>query len=204
MYITWSLVILGSVPPPSGSIDALFDPLEHLRTSSDDVGIWVNSFSAFALLTSFIGALLGLVDYFADAFAKPLGIGVNSVESTEGGKITSTSLTPTPRYTTAQKSILFACALCPPLAIALYDPSLLFAALDYAGIFGDLFLFGMIPVAMVWQQRYGAKDQVDDPFLVPPVLPGGRLTLVLMMGIAGTVFFLEASNLLFGTIGAGL
>merc|ERR1712232_1287092 len=111
----------------------------------------------------------------------------------EGNTVTSA-----PRYTTLQRSILFASALCPPLAIAVYDPSLFFAALDNAGIFGELLLFGIIPVAMVWQQRYGAKDQADvdvsAELAVPSVLPGGRLTLALMMGGAGMVFLIEVYN----------
>ena len=50
--------------------------------------------------------------------------------------------------------------LLPPLVIAEYDPTLFFAALDNAGTFGILVLFGMVPAAMAWQQRYGLRDEL--------------------------------------------
>jgi tyrosine-specific transport protein len=217
MYIIWTLVILGTVPVQAVTDGSLFDPLESLRTSGDSFGISVSAFSACALLASFVGTLLSLVDYFADVFAKPLGIGasLDPFLTEDEGKIhTNTEevvvsradpvlmcaekkevVVAESRYTASQRSMLFASSLCPPLMIALYDPSLFFAALDNAGTFGNLLLFGIIPVAMVWQQRYGAKDQMDEDsnseLAVPSVLPGGRFTLALMMSGAGAVFMLE-------------
>jgi tyrosine-specific transport protein len=205
MYITWNLVILGSVSPP-GSIDvgSLFDPLESLRTTGDAFGTWVSVFSAFALLASFTGSLISLVDYLADAFAKPLGIDSGQeVMKSEMSTSTQHTVTPTSRYTSLQKSILFASALGPPLAIALYDPSLFFLALDSAGTFGAIFLFAIVPVAMAWQQRYGTKDHVDTAeaeLAIPSLLPGGRIPLALMMIGSVAIFSFEVYERFAGTI----
>jgi tyrosine-specific transport protein len=207
MYIAWNLVILGSIPPQAGSVGSLFDPLESLRSSGDTFGTLVSAFSAFALLASFTGSLIGLVDYFADIFAKPLGIGSTCDASCKIEIHTNTEkcIDTASRYTTSQRCILFGSSLCPPLAIALYDPSLFFVALDNAGIFGNLLLFGIVPVAMVWQQRYGSKDKssigTDSELAVPPVLPGGRLTLTLMMSGAVGMFLFEGYERCAGAIG---
>ena len=51
-----------------------------------------------------------------------------------------------------QKAALYALALAPPLCIASWDPSLFFAALDTAGTFGILTLFGILPAGS-WHGR---------------------------------------------------
>jgi len=219
MFILWNLVILGSVPPEAAAAaaasggSAVFDPLEGLRASGDAFGSVVRAFSLCAILTSFIGFVLGLVDYFADALSGPLGIDTSlqakealstaeagTVEGREGGSAEAGA-----RYTLVQKASLFACALLPPLATALYDPSLFFAALDNAGTFGILVLFGIIPAAMAWQQRYGGANDPyasdgDQLLAVSPMLPGGRLTLGLMAGGAAGIVALESYERLAGVI----
>ena len=53
---------------------------------------------------------------------------------------------------------LWAAALAPPAAIAAVfgNPSLFFAAVDLAGVYGILVLFGVVPALMAWGSRYGA------------------------------------------------
>ena len=81
--------------------------------------------------------------------------------------------------------IWYGLVLLPPLAIALYDPSLFFAALDNAGT------FGIIPAAMAWSMRYTGDESLP---LVPPVVPGGKLTLGAMTGGAVLVIALEVAE----------
>ena len=53
-----------------------------------------------------------------------------------------------------------------------------------AGAFGILSLFGLIPAAMAWVQRYSPECEQ----FVPPALPGGRLVLALMaIGAVGVI-----------------
>ena len=53
----------------------------------------------------------------------------------------------------AQKRQLlpYAIALLPPFVLQLFFKDLFFSALDYAGTYGVLVLFGVIPAAMAWQ-----------------------------------------------------
>ena len=45
-------------------------------------------------------------------------------------------------------------------------------------LFSVLVLFGVFPAAMSWSERY--SDESEAP--VPPIVPGGKLTLSVVMG----------------------
>lgn len=51
-----------------------------------------------------------------------------------------------------------------------------------------LVLFGILPGAMSWSDRY--SDSSDSPKL-PQLVPGGKLTLSIVIGGAGFVIFSE-------------
>lgn len=70
---------------------------------------------------------------------------------------------------------LYGAILLPPLAVAVTDPDIFFAALDTAGTFGISLLCGVLPAAMAWQQRYGRG--VDGKIATLPLVPGGKATL---------------------------
>lgn len=52
----------------------------------------------------------------------------------------------------------YALTILPPLALSLTSPDIFYAALDIAGTYGVMTLFGLIPAAMAWQQRYGGAQ----------------------------------------------
>ncbi len=60
--------------------------------------------------------------------------------------------------------------------------------------FSVLVLFGVLPAAMAWSERY--TDTCLPP-AVKPVVPGGRFTLAVVMGAAGLVITYEALNSLY-------
>lgn len=68
-------------------------------------------------------------------------------------------------------------------------------ALDRAGTYGVLTLFGLLPPAMAWQQRYGSQnantpnmDSNDAQAVTAPLVPGGRpVLLALGAGSAGII-----------------
>lgn len=70
---------------------------------------------------------------------------------------------------------LYGAILLPPLAVAVTDPDIFFAALDTAGTFGISLLCGVLPAAMAWQQRYGGD--ADEKIATLPLVPGGKATL---------------------------
>lgn len=145
-YIIWQWLILGIVPTegPNGLAAAMKEgenavyPLKYFIDNPlvYSVGQY---FAFFALVTSFFGVTLGLVDFLAD-----------------GLQIKKTPLTK-----------LFLCALVfiPPYLISLAYPHVFLVALDYAGGFGCALLLGLLPILMVWVGRYyhGLKSDYTFP-----------------------------------------
>ena len=48
----------------------------------------------------------------------------------------------------------YVASLLPPTLLALSYPDVFFKALDYAGTYGVLLLFGLVPAAMAWSERW--------------------------------------------------
>jgi len=190
MFVAWNAIILGALPYDPDAVSAaaasgqVFDPLQALRSSGDFFGLTVRAFSILAIATSFNGFVFGLRDFFADALGWEPAL-AQQLESSGGSAEVGEALPQTSdgEYETGQKAVLFALVLLPPLAVSLSDPSLFFSALDNAGTFGVLVLFGIIPPLMAWQQRYGE----DASPVAPPALPGGRATLVAMATFAASI-----------------
>ncbi|KAL0459077.1 UNVERIFIED_CONTAM: Tyrosine-specific transport protein [Sesamum latifolium] len=86
------------------------------------------------------------------------------------------------------KPLPYLLTLVPPLILALLDPEIFFKALDFAGTYGVLVLFGVLPAAMSWSDRY---SESSESLKIPPLVPGGKLTLSLVMGGAGLVILTE-------------
>ena len=213
MFIAWSAVILGSVPydaaAAASASGATFDPLAVLRASGDSFGSTVRLFSLLAVCTSFVGFYYGLTDFFADV----LGFDTKGVGSSDGGEQNMAALEPkvakkalavreeeeeeekeqeeaaaptTALRTPGEKALLGALTLLPPLGFAVGDPSIFFSALDNGGTYGVMTLFGILPAAMAWAQRYGEGRDPDTAF-AEEALPGGKLTLLAMIA-AGAAF----------------
>lgn len=134
-YALWQGIILGIVPVegPFGLKETLelgqnaVWPLKHFISSS---AIWMlgQYFAFFALLTSFLGVTLGLLDFLADGL---------DIKKTSWGKI-----------------LLCLMVFVPPLIIALYHPHVFLTALNFAGGYGSALLLGLLPILMVWSKRY--------------------------------------------------
>ena len=82
------------------------------------------------------------------------------------------------------------CILClltfvPPFIITSIDPSIFIVAIGVAGGFGEAFLNGILPAWLVWVGRYRRK--LRSPYL----LPGGKITLAVLIAAAFIVIILE-------------
>ncbi|KAJ4979735.1 hypothetical protein NE237_010515 [Protea cynaroides] len=157
LFLVWDAVTLGTISTLETGSDKILDPLEQLRSSSGVVGPIIEVFSFLAIATSYIGFTLGLSDFFADLLKLPSG---------------------------QSKPLPYLLTLLPPLILSLLDPEIFFKALDFAGTYGVLVLFGILPAAMAWSDRYSGSS--SSPKL-PTLVPGGRFTLTLVTVGAGYV-----------------
>ncbi|MBF2064897.1 MAG: tyrosine transporter [Calothrix sp. C42_A2020_038] len=143
MFITWNSVILISV-----NLDNIreitdnisqFDPLLNLRGGSggECLGILVSVFSWFAIITSFIGFVYGLLDFFKD--------------------VTKSS--------TLQWQ--YALILFPPTSVAALNPNIFLHALESAGAFSISISGAILPALMVWKRRHNYENLYNYHRLVP-------------------------------------
>lgn len=162
MFLVWNAVILASVQPEmlqeAVKSNQIFDPLKVLRSGAAGnwLGALISIFSEFAIVTSFIGFVYGLLDFFKDAL----------------------KVSPTDQ---AQRLPLYSLVFLPSISFSALNPGIFFTALDYVGTFSVSVLGGIIPAVMTWKQRY---SQAESSATVPPLVPGGKLALLGIIVIA--------------------
>lgn len=142
VYLTWQWLILGIVPldGANGLQEALQKGQPVTQFLDHHVkGMWITQiadfFAFFAIVTSFLGIGLGLVDFLSDGL---------KVEKKGWGKL-----------------FLGTIIVVPVLLIATQFERIFFVAMEISGGFGDAILNGMLPVAMVWMGRYSLKMSGD-------------------------------------------
>lgn len=168
-YLIWEWIILGVIPHEAFST-AMEEGNMVTHTFKNVVGrAWIvdimEYFAFFAIITSFIGVALSFVDFLADGF---------QIKKDRVGKL-----------------IVCSMALVPPLVFSLLYPKLFIQALNYAGGFGAVILFGVLPALMAWVGRYRIKlwDKT--------ILPGGKFTLLLIIFFGISVFILQLINAIY-------
>lgn len=163
IYLIWEWIILGMVPLQDFQL-ALDQGEIATEALKNAVGAsWVvdvaQAFAFFAIVTSFLSVALSFVDFLAD--------GLN-IKKTPQGKV-----------------MLAFLVLGPPFLCALLYPTIFLAALNIAGGFGAVILFGILPVLMVWKGRY--TQQLGKPQLVP----GGKPLLIVIIAFSAWVIALQ-------------
>ena len=150
-YLLWEALILGIVPHDQfqRSLDNGEIATESLKAA---VGAsWIVTiaqyFAFFAIVTSCLAVALGLRDFLAD------GLNVKK----EG----------------LRKGFLCLITLIPPFVFALFYPDIFLSALNYAGAFGAVILFGIFPALMVLKGRHEHLQRG-----AVQLLPGGNAALV--------------------------
>lgn len=132
VYIIWQWLILGIIPAHGLAValekgQNAVEPLNQFIHSPIIYGIG-QYFAFFALLTSFFGVSLGLLDFLADGLQW--------------------------KKTSLNKFVLCLIVFLPPLSIACFYPNIFLKALDFAGGVGCALLLGLLPILMVWAGRY--------------------------------------------------
>ncbi len=219
---------MDAVARSGGAIQAIADPLASLRASSPLAATLATAFSFFAISTSFLGFVLGLTDFLADGGA-PGGAIRSAAEAVmgggggdeEGGAEGVEGLRERDRRREEMNDArgdeekrsagggkkdasVYAAALIPPTLFATSNPDVFLDALDVAGTFGVLTLFGCMPPLMAWSQRGygGARGGGEGPATAaagaaagaaardegpPELVPGGRLGLAALFAAAAYI-----------------
>ncbi|GAB4235282.1 MAG: aromatic amino acid transport family protein [Chlamydiales bacterium] len=166
VYLLWQMLILGLVPYEvfRGSIDSGVMATQVLASvvGASWIGLLADYFAFFSIITSFLAVALSLVDFLADGL---------SIRKTALGKVTLCLMT-----------------LIPPFVFALLFPNIFLKALNYAGAFGAVILFGIIPSLMVWSGRYVEKIEGEK------LVPGGKAVLLLIITFSLLVFLVELAE----------
>lgn len=166
VYLVWEFLILGLVPVHGTG--GFLEVIEQGSMATDILkaaagALWVADvaqyFAFFAILTSFLGNSLSFVDFLADGF---------NIKKTQRGKV-----------------ILCLLVIAPSLLLSLIYPHIFLMALNYAGAFGAVTLFGILPALMAWSGRY-CKG-----FTGRELVPGGRITLIAIISFALAVIALQ-------------
>lgn len=169
IYLIWEAVMLGIIPVNGreGLLKALDQGQAATQVLREVIGkSWIctmgHAFALFAIITSFLAQSLSLVDFLAD------GLRIPKVKAWRWGLILLT--------------------LVPPFFLALIYPGIFIKALNLAGGFSAVVLFGIFPALMVWILRYRRKSSLAH------VLPAGRVLLMGILFIAGAIFLLELAQ----------
>lgn len=164
VYILWQALILGIVPVDQTMQQAIDKGEMATEALKRAVGSsWVldvaEYFAFFSIITSFLAVSLSVLDFLADGL---------KIEKKGKGK-----------------AFLCFLVLIPPLLFSLYSPNLFLSALNYAGGYGAVALFGIIPVLMIWTGRYRMQIKGEQ------VLPGGKLSLLLIFAMSVSIMLIQ-------------
>lgn len=173
IYLVWEWLMLGLVPVhgEGGFVELVENGEMATELLRRAIGAsWVvdiaQYFAFFAILTSFLGNSLSFVDFLADGLR---------IKKDKVGKC-----------------ILCLLVIAPPFAMTLAYPTIFLKALTYAGAFGAVILFGILPVMMVWAGRYRRK--IDGVRIVP----GGKALLLIVTAFALAVMSLQLLDIFTG------
>lgn len=134
VYLLWQWIIIGAIPSNLVS-DAAEKGLPVTQalmvlTHKPWISITGQIFSFFAIVTSIMGVAFAMVDFIGDG-----------LKMKRKGR---------------SRFLLSLMTFFPPFLLSSLDPSLFIIALSIAGGFGEAFLNGILPVALVYKGRYAS------------------------------------------------
>ncbi|KAK1291540.1 hypothetical protein QJS10_CPB17g01514 [Acorus calamus] len=208
MVLAWNAVVLGlaRLQPDLNSVGCA-DPIRLLLSVNSSALPAVQGFAFTALATSLIGYAVSLPKQVSDTVglvSAITGSGLSVGLASEGGRVgfvvfsegkrsgslgwasfnSSRSKCVVSHDTSLRESggggILMCVVLGSAVLIVSFFPMAFSVALDFAGVYANCFLFGVLPPVMAWihrSRRPSNSVEVD-------ILPGGRVALLLLFGIA--------------------
>ncbi len=171
IYLIWEILVLGIVP--FGGPNGLVASLKNDREASQSLAMIIQS-PGVRIFSQGLAFFAILTSFLAQALSLVHFLA-------DGLKI---------NYKKQESIWLCALALLPPLLLSVIYPQLFFKALNFAGGICAVTLFGILPVAMVWIGRY--RKTSPSTYRVA----GGKPALVLILGFAIFILFLQISTML--------
>ena len=171
VYVFWEIIVLGILPVngTGGILESYYKDIggaQAIRTylGANSLGVFAEILAFFAILTSFLAQTLSLVHFLSDGFK----VKIKKRES-------------------LSMCIL---ALLPPTLFSIFFPQLFFSALNFAGGFCAVILFGVFPALMVWIGRYRHKIPSNYQFF------GGQPLLVGLLLFSIFILVYQGSSML--------
>lgn len=173
VYLLWEWLVLGIIPleifqKGSQRGEMVTSMLHDIIGSNVFVSV-AESFAFFAIVTSFIGVALSFVDFLSDGL--PL------------------------KKTWLNRLAVCLLALGPPFLFSIIYPNLFLAALEYAGGFGAVILFGVLPVLMVYSGRKSKEWRNI-------IVPGGNFVLSIVLLFSIFIFLIQLYQAVYKDVGA--
>lgn len=165
MFLAANAIVLAAAGDAGSATSSIgsggVDPLVNLSEKGGLPAMAIDAFAGLAVATSALGFIEGLNQLWTDARIsllkeRPEDVARNAVPS-------------------------YLMSVIPPIILSGLLPGSFLAAIDIGGLYGVSVLFGILPAAMTWRQRY-SEDAAIATF-AKPVLPGGRFTLAAMMAL---------------------
>lgn len=171
MVLSWNLIVLG-LAGANGAISRA-EPISFLLSVNPSALSAIQGFAFAALATSFIGYAVSFPKQLLDTWELVFGKIGSSEHITASSQKGSNMNGIGGVGFSVHKILVMMMALGSPVLIASFFPSIFSKALDFAGLYANCFLFGIIPpaVAYIYQSRNKLRSSV---------LPGGDATLLLL------------------------
>ncbi|CBI29918.3 unnamed protein product, partial [Vitis vinifera] len=167
MVLSWNLIVLGLAgtnPPTSG------EPISLLLSVHSSALSAVQGFAFSALATSLIGYAVSFPKQLVDTIELIFGTTFSDQQSCsqpQVGWVNFNSL----------NILVIPLVLGVPVLLASFFHSTFSRALDFAGVYANCFLFGILPPVMTYIYQSRKISRLS-------ILPGGDFALLLLFGIA--------------------
>ena len=190
MVLAWNAVILSLHSSSGASSSMSIDPIKLLLSLSSMAAPAVQAFAFSALGTTLIGYALSFPKQLIDT--SPLFLKSsqkkNSNSSLEKNKVEE-EVEENGHESYSRRMLALGLAVGPPVAMAMTSPTAFASALNFAGVYANCFLFGVLPPIMAWVYRYwepeiGNRASQNSPTTTTTLLPGGRVLLILLLLVA--------------------
>jgi len=163
VYLLWEFVILGMVPLDAMAVWSKAQAsgeivTQVLQTTSQNpyVVTICQNFAFFAIATSFLPVAFSFVDFLKDGLKEKQPLFVMAKVASHNAKDVSrdSSASKATKSFFQNSYTISALVVLPPFIISLINPGIFLQALDFAGGFCAVTLFGILPALMAYKRQH--------------------------------------------------